>query len=79
MAASDPARRSENARCASLIRWSRKHVRVLKALLWLCTLALPPVMVLALPVVAQAIIACYLGAVPLSLAITWRANDSRRR
>jgi len=78
VAATDPARRQENARLAAFTRWSRKHTRVFLALLWLCTLVLPPVVVLALPVEAQSIIAGYVAAVPVSVAITWRMRDNRK-
>ena len=51
---------------------------VLVAVLWVLTIAMPPVVVLTLPVTAQSIIAGYVAAVPLSLAITWRVYDSRK-
>lgn len=77
MTAKDLARRTKNTRLAALVRWSREHARVLRALLWALTLALPPVVV-ALPATAQAIIAVYLAAVPFSLGITWRMYDRRK-
>jgi hypothetical protein len=79
VAAADPERRWENARLAAFTRWSREHTRVFLALLWLCTLVLPPVVVLALPVEAQSIIAGYVAAVGLMLMIHWRVTDNRKR
>jgi hypothetical protein len=52
---------------------------VFLAILWVLTLALPPVVVLELPVEVQSIIAGYIAAVGLTLMIHWRMNDRRRR
>jgi hypothetical protein len=65
-------------RLAALIRWYRKRTRFFVALLCLCTLTLPPVVVLVLPVAVQVIFAVYLAALPLSLSIAWRVQDSRK-
>lgn len=51
---------------------------VLVAVLWLLTIAIPPVVVLTLPVTAQSIIAGYVAAVGLTLIIHWRISDSRK-
>jgi hypothetical protein len=48
---------------------------VLMTVLWVLTLALPPVVVLTLPVTAQSIIAGYVAAVGLMLMIHWRVTD----
>jgi hypothetical protein len=45
--------------------------KLLLMILWLFTLALPPMLVLALPVTAKAIMAGYYADVPIALAITW--------
>jgi hypothetical protein len=52
---------------------------VFLAILWVLTLALPPVVVLELPVEVQSIIAGYIAAVGLTLMIHWRMNDNRKR
>jgi hypothetical protein len=41
MATSDPSPHSENARLAALVCWPREHARVILAILWVFTLALP--------------------------------------
>ncbi len=69
---------SVRARLAVLIRWYRKRTRFFVALLCLCTLALPPVVVLALPVTVQVIFVVYLAALPVSLSIAWRLQDRRK-
>lgn len=53
-------------------------VVVFLAILWVLTIALPPVVVLTLPVTAQAIIAGYVAAVGNALIITWRVSDNRK-
>ena len=63
---------------ARLVRWYRKRTRFFVALLCLCTLALPPVVVLVLPTAIQVIFAVYLAALPVSLSIAWRMHDSRK-
>jgi hypothetical protein len=68
MAAHESAKRRKNAR-----------TRVFLAFLWVLTLALPPVVVLLLPVEVQSIIAGYLTAVGVTLVIHWRVNDSRKQ
>jgi hypothetical protein len=49
------------------------------AILWVLTIALPPVVVLLLPVEVQSIIAGYVAAIGLTLIIHWRISDSRKR
>jgi hypothetical protein len=48
------------------------------AILWLFTLALPPVVVLDLPSEAQSIIVGYVAAVGLMPVIHWRVSDKRK-
>ena len=52
---------------------------VFLAILWVLTLALPPVVVLTLPVEVQSIIAGYVAAVGVALIVHWRVSDSRKR
>ena len=54
-------------------------VTVFLVILWVLTIALPPLVVLTLPVTAQSIIAGYVAAVGLALIIHWRVTDSRKR
>ena len=51
---------------------------VFLAILWVLTIALPPV-VLTLPLTVQSIIAGYVAAVGLALIIHWRVSDNRKR
>ena len=75
----NPEARKVRARLAAHRRWCRKRTCFFLRILGLCTLALPPVVVLALPAEAQVIVVDYLTTVPLSLAIAWRVHDSRKR
>ncbi len=75
----NPEARRARARLAAHRRWCRKRTRFSLALLWMFTLVLPPVVVVTLPMEAQSTIAGYVAAVPLSLAITWRVRDDRKR
>ena len=52
---------------------------VFLAIMWILTIALPPVVVLTLPVTAQSIIAGYVAAVGLTLIVHWRVTDKRKR
>ena len=52
---------------------------MLLAVLWVLALALPPVVVLTLPVTAQSIIAGYVAAVGVMLTIHWPLSGKRRR
>jgi hypothetical protein len=76
VAAPDPVRRNELAWRAELTRWFREHAL---GLMWLFQLVLPPVVVLALPAKAQVVFAIYIATVPVSIGITWRVTDSRKR
>lgn len=67
MAAHKPAKRTKSTR-----------TRVFLTFLWVLTLALPPVVVLLLPVEVQSITAGYVTAVGVTLVIHWRMNDNRK-
>ena len=75
----NPEARRVRARLAAYRRWCRKRTCFFMRILGLCTLALPPVVVLTFPAEAQSIVAGYLATVPFSLAIAWHMNDSEKR